>query len=564
MKTISRIFSMIMVVVMVFTLAVPAFAADDDYVITINNSNADSSGGHTYEAYQIFAGDLTEQGDTIRLTNIVWGKDVDGTALLNSLKANETFEVNGTNLFASCVTARDVAAEISKTSFNTATYLNRFARAAEANLKADAEPCESTENNAPYTIRIPKGDEGYYLIKDEDGSLTGQTNKDYTEFMLQVVGNVTVDHKGSIPTVSKRVSTSPTTGYTDAITVAMAKTYHYRLIGTLPSDLDNYATYYYNFKDTMSEGITFLQIDRVYLSRNKGETEIDITEGYTVSTTTDPTTKETILQVEFTDVLKELAGKVTKSPEKGTAVGTVVDPITLINTDEIIIEYSAKLNENAVIAGEGNPNKVELIYSNDPQSDSKGITLPVDPVVYTLYLNLVKLDSNGTTLLKDAQFVLYRKASDTEREYAVINDAGEIINWTPAVTGNEVPDEATALETNENGEFTLAGVGAGTYFLKETVAPNGYNLLLDDVQVTITPTVSKENGVTAIAVSTTAKFGSEVDVDTGTVTVKVENKLGNVLPSTGGIGTTMFYVVGSILTLGAIIILVTRKRMGND
>lgn len=208
----------------------------------------------------------------------------------------------------------------------------------------------------------------------------------------------------------------------------------------------------------------------------------------------------------------------------------------------VIVTYSATLNEKAVIAGEGNPNETWLVYGDNNHTEkdtTRTYTWQMDVLKYTM-------KDNKETPLAGAKFVLY-KTVDGKNLYALADGNNKITGWT------ENESEATMFETPNNGRFSIIGLDAGTYYLKEIEAPAGYNMLKDPIEVVITATVDGATN-TGTATVTPAVDG----------TVKVENKTGAELPSTGGIGTTIFYVVGGLLVVAAGVLLVTRKRMSKS
>ena len=547
MKKMQKLFTLALVLIMVLSMAAPVMAAGSYYTITITNPNTGSSADHKYEAYQIFAGSLASDGVT--LTSITWGEAIDGDAFLAALKADETFGAGASNLFSHCLTAAEVAEVVAAPSFNTVTYTQRFAELANDNLKADAAHYDSDETDSPYYIEIPTEKAGYYLIKDKDGSLDGLENKDYTQFILRISRDVSVQHKGSIPTIDKQVSNSQNTGYTEAIDTAMATTYYYKLTGTMPSDLGRYDSYLYWMTDTMSAGIDFGEVLEVYIDRRAGGEDTPLVKDvhYTLTVTevdsnSDGVKDNTVLEIKFEDLKKDFDGN-----------GTGND-LAVHNEDKIIVVYSATLNENAIIAGSGNENTVTLKYSNNPNGGGEpGITPPDNTKVYSFKLKVVKVDNaNHSLVLPGAEFVLYREIG-AENEYAIITD-GKVTGWT------KVKADATKVTTGADGTLAVDGLAASTYFLEETKAPDGYELLLEPIKVVVKATYT-ESVVTGMTVETDAMGGGVADPATGTVTITVVNYKGNVLPETGGMGTTMFYLAGSAMAIGAVVLLITKKRM---
>lgn len=199
------------------------------------------------------------------------------------------------------------------------------------------------------------------------------------------------------------------------------------------------------------------------------------------------------------------------------------------------------LNENAVIAGEGNPNTSKVSYGDSSNTkytpDSKTTT-------YTWSFDVLKYGNNDESkVLKDAKFVLLN--SSKTKVATIVN--GKVTGWADIPTeGAEWPTN-TVLTTDANGKITITGLDADTYYLREVEAPAGYNKLADDVEVKIVPTASEDGKTLSLT----------------PVTAKVNNNAGTELPSTGGMGTTIFYVLGSILVVAAVVLLVTKKRMSS-
>lgn len=224
----------------------------------------------------------------------------------------------------------------------------------------------------------------------------------------------------------------------------------------------------------------------------------------------------------------------------------------LKTNDVVVVTYSAKVAADAAIAGAGNTNKAKLEYNGKHSTEEKTTTY-----VWKLNVHKYALDNaNREVALSGAKFVLYRKnpTSQDQEEYATINDNNEITGW---VTGK---NNATTLETSGEGDILIKGLNEGTYYLEETEAPAGYNKLTEPIEVEITATASS----TSVSEAVKYKNLSEPSYTPATdATVKVLNKAGTQLPSTGGIGTTLFYVIGGGLMAVAAVLLVAKKRMNN-
>ena len=509
MKHIKKLASLLLALAMVFALATTAFAEETTYSITINNSTA----GHTYEAYQIFTGDLHEGV----LSNIKWGSSVSNAASLS-----------------------DAAAVAEKLDTNyTGTDKMTVADLLEM-ITLGTPAADSGETSNPYVISGLTA--GYYLVKDQDGSLTGD-NDSYTEYIIQVVDNVTATPKSDVPEVQKKVkdindSTDTTkTDWQDSADYDIGDSIPFQLKATLANNVSSYTTYKVVFHDTLSKGLTYNNDAKVYI----GGTE---TNGFTVTATVNAD-GTTTLTVSCDDVKALGAG----------------------NSSVITVEYTAKLNENAVLGSAGNPNEVYLEYSNNPNKSEKGNNetgeTPKDVVIVFTYKTIInKVDSENKPLT-GAAFKL---------EKLIKGKDGAADTWTTV-------KEFTVDETTTS--FTFSGLDDGQYKLTETKTPVGYNTI-DPIYFVIeathdetadAPTLKTLNAYLTDAngnKQTEMKDGESVNIDLGTVdltagsiTTTVVNKSGSELPSTGGIGTTIFYVLGGVLVLAAVVLLVTKKRMNS-
>lgn len=486
MKKLKLIFATLLSVLFAFTGG-KAFADDSTYTLTLDGTTT----GHTYEVYQIFAGDVSSDGTT--LSNITWGSGVNA------------FTFNGSSDAATI-------AENLGTGKDTDTAKS-FATTAAANLGTATATVSSTAS----TTTISGLAAGYYLVKDADNSQSGE-NSSYTRFILKVVGDATAELKSDVPSVVKKVqdtndTTGETTDWQDSADYDINDSVPFQLTATLPSNLGDYTEYYLELSDTLSSGLTYNKDAKVYLVNDDEKT--DVTSSFTIA---DDGSSFKI------NNLKSLDG--------------------VTSSTKVVVEYTATLNENAVIGSEGNPNTVKLIYSNNPNYTGSGETSPTGEtpedtvIVFTYKVVVNKVDQNGDAL-EGAGFTLYKKDSDG--------------NW------NAVGDEITGVTT-----FTFSGLDDGDYKLSETTTPNGYNTI-DDVEFTVTADHDVESDSPALnSLSgdvTTGELTFTSNTTDGSLTTNVVNKKGSVLPSTGGMGTTILYVVGSVLVLGAGILLITKKRM---
>ena len=552
MKHIKKLASLLLAVVMILALATTAFATgtttkkgEGSFTVTITKDSTDKA-THTYEAYQIFTGDLTVTGDTKTLSNVEWGTGIDQTKVSALITALNAIAGKPYNDIAATATAKDVQEALSKVNDNTTD---------SAVEKAIAEAFYSALSNTKTGTGSDTGvsglTAGYYLIKDGDltGDATGKNDKPgaKTRYILQVVGDVTVTEKADVPTVTKKVkekndTTGVVTGWQDAADFDLDDTISYQITGTLPTNFLDYKTYKtYTFTDKLSAGLDLPAVAdvKVYLVN---ATKTDITSNFDV--TLDTTNNKLTVSLKSDKDLRTIASAA---------------------TDKIVVEYTSKLNSRAVIGSEGNPNTVDLTFSNNPNAAGSGDydTTPEDKVtVFTYEIIANKTDKNGGAL-PGAGFTLYKYVQTAAAD--TVNDTPATYEW------QQVGSEITGATT-----FNFKRVDAGVYKLVETTVPGGYNKA-DDVYFEVVAsydTTADDPKLTALDVyasDATGIKGNKISegatatfttaVNTGTVTTSIKNFQGATLPSTGGIGTTIFYVTGAVLALGAGILLITKRRM---
>lgn len=481
-----KVISLILSMAMVLSLTVLSFADEAEtpttYSITINNSAT----GHTYEAYQIFTGDLS--GST--LSNIVWGSGVSSTG--------QTALGDAANKAESLKTVADAEA---------------FAKAVAPYL-TETKVSSTPGENGGYVISGLAA--GYYLIKDADGSEPDA----YTSYILKVVKDTTATPKGNVPTVVKKVkdtndSTGETTGWQDSADYDIGDSVPFQLKATLADNVKDYTTYKVVFHDTLSKGLTYNNDAKVYIDGVEKS-------GFTVTPTVN-NDGTTTLTVSCDDVKALGAG----------------------NSSKITVEYTATLNENAVLGSAGNPNKVYLTYSNNPNKSESGNNetkdTPEDTVIVFTYKTVINKVDSDKQPLTGAEFTLEKYNKKTDK-------------W-----------EAVTVVQNEAGtSFTFKGLDDGNYRLTETKTPNGYNTI-DPIEFTVTAehdTLSDNPTLTSLSGNaTTGEITFTSSTTEGSLSADVVNNSGTTLPETGGIGTTIFYVVGAVLVIGAGVLFVTKRRM---
>lgn len=497
MKHMKRFASLFLAMLMVFAMTATAFAAET-YSITINNS----AEGHIYEAYQIFTGDLSNKV----LSNIKWGSSVSNSATLgNAAAVAEKLDTNYTG--EDKITLDGLLEMI--------TLGNPVAN--------------SGETSNPYVISGLAA--GYYLVKYKDGSVTGEGDA-YTEYIIKVVSNVTAEPKSDVPTVEKKVkdtndSTGETSGWQDSADYDIGDSVPFQLKATLADNVSSYTTYKVAFHDTLSKGLTYNKDAKVYIDGEE-------TDGFTVTSTVNAD-GTTTLTVSCDDVKALGAG----------------------NSSVITVEYTAKLNENAVLGSAGNPNKVYLEYSNNPNKSEAGNNetgnTPEDKVIVFTYKTIV----NKVTKNPD-----YDPDVEGSKEYIPLTGAEFTLEKYNKETGEW--EAITVVKNDEGTTFTFSGLDDGKYRLTETKTPAGYNTI-DPIEFTITAehdVLSDNPALTSLSGNvTTGEITFTSNIPDGSLSTNVVNKAGSTLPETGGMGTTLFYVLGGALVLCAGVLLVTKKRM---
>lgn len=557
-----KLFALALVIVMVLSMATTAFAADPTYTVTINGH----APNHVYEAYQIFSGTLDSTG-LILAEPINWGSGIDGVEFVKFLNSPQTtldkiFADSGKdNVFAGVATASDVV-NILRGYADKDQMVDIFAKYAGNYLKTPSGTLTVTGT----TYKIAGLEAGYYLIRDSKVSPPPSENDFSTKFILEVVGNVEVTPKGSVPIVNKTVSNEENGVYSEMVNSTVGTPVWFELNATLPSNFEIYDTYKMQFVDTLSSGLTFTDGSvKAYVQRSGGVLE------EIPATCYDVHYPSSIIGVTF-DV------------EFGNLKDSDFPALLLEN--KIVVRYQATLNENAVIGNAGNPNIVDLIYSNDPYSNSEGETGPDDAIVFTFGLDVDKYDkADPTKKLNGAEFVLYRRqivnvgGTDTLTLHFAVVENGIFKEWIPVTdipigssTAENWEKAKIALDENlpkvtlttetisgKEGQISIKGLEPHIYHILEIKAPDGYNLPKDPFKITIEPTYDSTGKYTGMRY----EYGSTAltEKENGHIEIGIANGQGTTLPSTGGMGTTLFYVIGGIMVLAAVTLLITKKRM---
>lgn len=528
-KAIKKLLAALLAVAMVCAMAIPAFAY---------NIKEDINKDHSFEAFQIFKGDV--EGN--KISNATWGSNITHPDdFLEKLKdapiiGAQFQSIDATNA-TDAATVQKVLAVISKWS-NSDNDSIAFARFVCKYLypTADANPTHAAIGN--HTLHFD--DAGYYLIVDTTYFKPGDSYVAYNSFMLTVTQanwNVDVTPKVEKPSVKKEVydnqdGTSNEAGFGSSADHAINEEFKFKLTATLPASnvhvYDYYDKYTVIFNDTLSEGITFDRLDTVEITNGTTSQVIDSNK-YTLYE------KQPYLTLGIDDVK------------------TCASGLNLNDGATITVTYTAHLNDKAYVNIAGgstsNINKVYLTYSNNPKDESSiGKTPESTPVyVYTYQLNNTKYhdDDNPNNVLAGAGFRLYSdEACHDEDEIKLKMNDDDTYSRDFSTEGKGVE-----MISGQDGQFNVKGLDAGTYYLKETKTPDGYSAC-KVIPVTIKADHSRNDQVNLEGSNLTNDI---VNIKAGGIT----------LPSTGGIGTTLFYVVGGGLMVAAIVLLVTKKRMEN-
>ena len=499
MKTIKRSIALVLAMILTLAMSVTVFAApnadQNTFSLTLNKAVK----GHTYEAYQILSGDLS--ADKATLSNIKWGEGI---------KAEGQTALGG-----------DAAGYAKKLADmgNNSSELKEQAQIIGANLASASGSVTVTDPDAKNVISNLKP--GYYLIKDKDDSLQGQES--YTEFILHVTDDVNADVKADVPSVEKKVkdtndTTGETTGWQDSADYDIGDDVPFQLTATLANNIESYKTYSLKFNDTLSKGLDYNN-DAVIKLGDKDVTSY------------------------FTPSYDAKAKTLTFTCDNILAFGAK-------NSDKIVVEYTAKLNENAVIGAAGNPNTVGLEFSNNPNNGGEGDRgkTPEDKViVFTYKLTVNKVDKDNKPLT-GAEFSLFKKVKVDGKDELQLVEVKKI------------------LSTNAEGTvFGFTGLDDGTYVLRETKTPDGYNSIEDQTFTISAKHDENSDNPKLTALTGDVASGSIINLgvmlEKGELSTDVVNNKGSVLPSTGGAGRVAIYVIGAILVLGGGIVLVTKKRV---
>ena len=529
-KVIKKLLAALLAVAMLCAMAVPAFAYDTEEV----------RAHHDFKAFQIFKGDVSE--DNQKISNVEWGSIIHNpTDFLAQLTEDSTiggeFETN--------FTAQEAAAVIStwhESDDNSIAFARFVCHYLYPTADADPQPYITGGGDM---VSIPEGGAGYYLVVDTTKFNDGEYYHAYNSFLLKVNKgkfNLQIKPKYVKPTVEKKVydndinDISSAGGWGSSADHAINEKFQFRLIAKLPASDDRAYDYYKEyavlFNDTLSEGITFDKLDKVEITNgDDGTPQVIDAANYTRT----PNGSQS-----FTLSIKD--------------VKTCVPDLNKGAT--ITVTYTAHLNDKATVNTAGSPattenkNSVYLQYSNNPRIDtSLDRTTTSEVCVYTYQLNNTKYHDDDTSgnELAGAGFRLYSDEACTPEQEVKLYKKDNF--YYPIKDATDKAQDAVEMFSDEHGQFNVKGLDAGTYYLKETKTPDGYS-----------PCPDKKIVISATHTEYNVNLSGESNLNNKIINIKAG---GITLPSTGGIGTTIFYVVGGGLMVAAIVLLVTKNRMEN-
>ena len=513
-----RVFAAAAAIATVFGLAATTVAtanAADNATLTVSTTDAKFA-GKTVNAYKMFSATVSGDGKAVSYTLTDEWKPFfkDGLGLTGVTDTNVNDKAN------------EYVAKLKNDGTGLAAFATKASNWAQNTVNGiKTNKTTTVSSNAAggqYTATFTGLDYGYYVVA-VPGATLANTSGQYATLVSVDSTNVNANIKGSLPTVDKKVQVNGNGA--DTADAKIGDTLTFTLTSTIP-DMSAYDTYTFNFKDTLSKGLTFGQVTSVTVD---GVTDpLTVNTDYTVTT---PTTSDNTLTVSMKDFKKQQtnAGK------------------------KITVTYTATLNENAVVGGAGNVNSATIQYSNDPSSTGTGESEPDKVRVFTYGFTVDKYTgdnyNDAATRLAGAEFTLTAKGDTSAIKFVQVNagSATEDAVYRVAKAG-ETAGTTTTITTPANGKVVFQGLKNGEYTLTETKAPAGYNKLAsalgvkvdgqndgtDDTNATVTITYNNDNG-------------SNYDKTASNGAIPVQNKSGVVLPGTGGMGTIAFTVIGVLV-----------------
>lgn len=496
------------------TTVATANAAGGNATLTVSTKDAKFA-GKTVNAYKMFSATVSSDGGAVSHTLTDGWKPFFMSSTLDGLTGDVTdANVNDkANDYVSKLKDSALVAFATKASNWAQTKTNNIATSATAEVSANA-------TNGKYTATFTGLDYGYYVVA-VPGATLANANSQYATLVSVHSTSVNADIKGALPTVDKKVQVDGTGK--DATDAKIGDTLKFTLTSTIP-DMSAYNTYTFNFKDTLSKGLTFGQVDSVKV----GDTALTTDTDYTVATAPADNGK-TLLTVTMKNFKNQQAN-----------VGK-----------KITVTYTATLNKDAVVGGAGNVNSATIQYSNNPSTNGTGESEPSKVRVFTYGFTVDKYTGKNyddtATRLAGAEFTLAHKGGTAISFVKVADSATQ--NAVYRVAKADEAGATTTITTPANGKVEFRGLENGEYTLTETKAPAGYNKLASAIGVKVH---GQNNGTDTTHATVTITYnndnnGSNYDQTASNGVIPVQNKSGVTLPGTGGMGTIAFTVIGVLV-----------------
>lgn len=569
----------------VMTVA-PAFAAEQAKgQITIRPNGQALEPVDRFTAYQIFSGETSSTPE--QLSNIKWGTGVnvgDGSSsgLIYALKNDTTqvmvgaeakqfgeyfaqeYDLYETTSASEINSAQFVAGWLADNAGNR-DVVDAFGKIAGKNTQGEGKSSITDSTN----WIISDLDPGYYLIKDtfnseEDNPTGDHSDNSGSTYVLEVLGNTTIDLKSTIPTVEKKVGENQ-----DGYLAATEEDVTFTLTGTVASNIAEYDTYKYVFVDKISKGLTADKASVKIELRSSSELftwPCEITADSVELTTN--AGQENTLTITFNDLKNKIeeAWQKQVTEQHWTFAPDLVNPY-VAGSISVVVTYNAKLNGNAVVGQEGNTNDVLVQYSNDPYGEGTGESTPDEVKTYALSLDVYKVDEEDTPIT-EAKFRIHG-VDDNEGKYLQAKrvESGsyyEAIGWEGTAEGNaEDGDAIDVFKVEADGKLHIHGLELGTYVLEETETRDGYDLMAP-LKFTISAEADEDadqdgvkdaDGSLSTHISVTPEIEGRSDVEfsgkfeDNTAQLKITNFASPVLPHTGGIGAGIVIAVGIVVLL---------------
>lgn len=518
-----RVFAAAAAIATVFGLAATTVAtanAADNATLTVSTTDAKFA-GKTVNAYKMFSATVSGDGGSKAVSYTLtdeWKpffKNSTASGLTGATDENVNDKAND---YVSKLTGKDLVAFATKASNWAQTKTNGITAGATAMVSADA-------TDGKYTATFTDLDYGYYVVAVPGATLANASGQ-YATLVSVDSTNVNTNIKGDLPTVDKKVQVGGTGK--DATDAKIGDTLTFTLTSTIP-DMSAYDTYTFNFKDTLSKGLTYGDITSVTVEGVDAPLVKDT--DYTV-TTTPAAAGNTLLTVGMTDF---------KNKQQTNA------------GKKITVTYTATLNENAVVGGAGNVNSATIQYSNDPSSTGTGESEPDKVRVFTYGFTVDKYTgdnyNDAATRLAGAEFTLTAKGDTSAIKFVQVNagSATEDAVYRVAKAG-ETAGTTTTITTPANGKVVFQGLKNGEYTLTETKAPAGYNKLASALGVKVDGLNDGTDTTDAtVHITYNNDNGSKYDQTASNGVIPVQNKSGVILPGTGGMGTIAFTVIGVLV-----------------